>query len=74
MQARIASGLLREADDALGRALAMATFELHRGRPELINELPALVGAVTSDGVQAAAAGLRAQGRAVLELHAGAAS
>ncbi|SBW19427.1 peptidase M16 domain-containing protein [Candidatus Protofrankia californiensis] len=74
VQARIASGLLREADDALGRALAMATFELHRGRPELINELPALVGAVTSDDVQAAAAALRAPGRAVLELRAGAAS
>ncbi len=52
----------------------MATFELHRGRPELINELPGLVGAVTSDEVRAAAAALRAQGRAVLELRAGAAS
>ncbi len=74
VQSRIVSGLLREADDALGRALGMATFELHRGRPELINELPGLVGAVTSDEVRAAAAALRAQGRAVLELRAGAAS
>ncbi|WP_322754078.1 pitrilysin family protein [Frankia sp. Cas3] len=74
VQSRIVAGLLREADDALGRALGMATFELHRGRPELINELPGLVGAVTSDEVRAAAAALRAQGRAVLELRAGAAS
>ncbi|WP_250280032.1 pitrilysin family protein [Frankia sp. Cppng1_Ct_nod] len=74
VQARIASGLLREADDALGRALTMAAFELHRGRPELLNELPGLVAAVTSDSVRAAAAGLRAQGRAVLELRAGAIS
>jgi predicted Zn-dependent peptidase len=74
VKARIASGLLREADDALGRALAMATFELHRGRPELINELPAIIGSVTGADVQAAAAALRAQGRSVLELRAGASS
>jgi predicted Zn-dependent peptidase len=74
VQARVASSLLREADDALGRALAMATFELHRGRPELLNELPGLLAAVTGDAVAGAAAALRTQGRAVLELHAGAAS
>jgi len=47
IQARLVSGLLREADDALGRALAMSVFELQRGRPELVNELPAAFAAVT---------------------------
>jgi predicted Zn-dependent peptidase len=74
VQARVASALLREADDALGRALAMATFELHRGRPELLNELPAMLAAVTDADLRAAAAALRTQGRSVLELRAGAAS
>jgi len=73
VRARAASGLLREADDALRRALAMASFELHQGRPELVNELPALLGAVSPADVAAAAATLRAQHRAVLELRAGAA-
>ncbi|MDT3441185.1 MULTISPECIES: pitrilysin family protein [unclassified Pseudofrankia] len=74
IRARVASGLLREADDALGRALAFGAFELHRGRPETLNELPALLSEVTGDDVAAAAAALRAQGRSVLELKAGAAS
>ncbi|OHV37419.1 MULTISPECIES: M16 family metallopeptidase [Pseudofrankia] len=74
VRARVASGLLREADDALGRALAFGAFELHRGRPEMLNELPALLSEVTGDAVAAAAAALRAQGRSVLELKAGAAS
>lgn len=72
VRARVASGLLREADDALGRALAFGAFELHRGRPETLNELPALLSDVTGDAVAAAAAALRTQGRSVLELQAGA--
>ncbi|MBX6391331.1 MAG: insulinase family protein [Frankia sp.] len=74
VRARVASALLREADDALGRALALGAFELHRGRPELLNELPGLLAEVGADAVAAAAASLRAQGRSVLELRAGAAS
>ncbi|ABW10387.1 peptidase M16 domain protein [Parafrankia sp. EAN1pec] len=73
VQAQVASAILRESDDALGRALAMATFELHRGRPELLNELPGLLSEVTADAVAAAAGALRTQGRSVLELRAGAA-
>ena len=72
VRARVASGLLREADDALGRALALGAFELHRARPELLNELPRLLAEVDGEAVAAAAAGLRAQGRSVLELRAGA--
>jgi predicted Zn-dependent peptidase len=74
VQARVASLLLREADDALSRALAFGAYELHRGRPEMLNELPALLSEVTGDAVAAAAAALRAQGRSVLELRAGAAA
>jgi len=74
VRARVASGLLREADDALGRALALGAFELHRGRPQMLNELPALLSEVTGDTVAAAAAALRTQGRSVLELKAGASS
>jgi predicted Zn-dependent peptidase len=74
VRARVASGLLREADDALGRALAFGAFELHRGRPEMLNELPALLAEVGADAVSAAAAALREQGRSVLELRAGAAA
>ncbi|ETA01283.1 putative Zn-dependent peptidase [Frankia casuarinae] len=74
VQARVASSLLRESDDALGRALAMAVHELQRGRPELVNELPAELSAVTGQAVAAAARTLLDQGRSVLELRAGAAS
>jgi len=74
VRARVASVLLREADDALGRALALGAFELHRGRPEMLNELPKLLCAVPGEAVAAAAAALRAQGRSVLELKAGATS
>lgn len=70
----MASSLLRESDDALGRALAMAVHELQRGRPELVNELPAELSAVTGQAVAAAARTLLDQGRSVLELRAGAAS
>ncbi|KPM57401.1 peptidase M16 [Frankia sp. CcI49] len=73
VRAQVAAGILRESDDALGRALKIATFELHRGRPELLNELPGLLAEVTGEAVAAAAGALRAQGRAVLELRAGAA-
>ncbi|WP_372511980.1 M16 family metallopeptidase [Frankia umida] len=73
VQARVVSSLLREADDALGRAMSIAVHELRRGRPELVNELPAEFAAVTADEVTAAAASLLDQGRSVLELEAGAA-
>ncbi|MCL9758389.1 pitrilysin family protein [Frankia sp. AiPa1] len=74
VQARVASSLLREADDALSRGMAMGVHELRRGRPELLNELPGELAAVTAEAVGAAAGSLLTQGRSVLELHAGAAS
>jgi predicted Zn-dependent peptidase len=72
VQARLVAGLLREADETLARASGVATHELYHGRPELINELPVLLGEVDAGAVSAAAASLRGQGRSVLELLAGA--
>ncbi|MEV4707256.1 pitrilysin family protein [Actinoplanes sp. NPDC049316] len=71
-QARMATHLLRDTDAVLGRALPMAVLELQRGRPELLNELPRLVGEVTEAQVVAAAATLRPEGRATVEVVPGA--
>ncbi|GGQ40041.1 M16 family metallopeptidase [Couchioplanes azureus] len=67
-QARMATHLLRDTDAVLGRALPMAVLELQRGRPELLNELPKLVGEVTEAQIVAAAATLRPEGRATVEV------
>ncbi|HEV2088326.1 MAG TPA: pitrilysin family protein [Cryptosporangiaceae bacterium] len=68
VQARLAAHLLREVDPVLGRTLTMAVLEQQRGRAELVNELPRRVGEVTADQLVAAAATLRPQRRAVLEI------
>ena len=72
-QARMATHLLRDTDAVLGRALPMAALEQQRGRPELLNELPRLVGEVSEQQIVAAAATLRPERRATIELIAGAA-
>ncbi len=66
--ARMVSRYLREVDPVLGRATQAAVFEQQRGRAELLNELPGLLAAVTANEVQAAAATLGRDNRAVLEL------
>ncbi|MEU8814446.1 pitrilysin family protein [Actinoplanes sp. NPDC048796] len=71
-QARIATHLLRDTDPVLGRALPMAVLELQRGRPEMLNELPKLVGEVTEAQIVAAAATLRPERRATVEVIPGA--
>jgi len=71
-QARMATHLLRDTDAVLGRALPMAALEQQRGRPELLNELPRLVGEVTEAQIVAAAATLRPERRATIELIPGA--
>jgi predicted Zn-dependent peptidase len=71
-QARMATHLLRDTDAVLGRALPMAALEQQRGRPELLNELPRLVGEVTEAQIVAAAAALRPERRATIELIPGA--
>lgn len=70
-QARMATHLLRDTDAVLGRALRMAVLEQQRGEPGLLNDLPRLVGEVTEEQVQAAAATLRPERRAAIEVIAG---
>lgn len=72
--ARIAAQLLRDVDSVLGRTLMLAVLEQQHGRAELLGELPGMVAAVTDEQVRAAAASLRPERRAVLELRAGAAA
>jgi predicted Zn-dependent peptidase len=52
----------------------MAVLELQRGRPELLNELPKLIGEVTEAQITAAAAALRPENRATVEVVPGAAA
>jgi predicted Zn-dependent peptidase len=74
VQARMATHLLRDTDAVLGRALQMAVLEQQRGAPELLNDLPRLVGEVTEPAVRDAAARLTADRRATVEVIAGAGS
>ena len=69
--ARIVSRYYRDLDPVLGRATAMSVLEQQRGRAELVNELPQLYRDVTPQSVQDAAAALRPDNRAVLELRPG---
>lgn len=71
VRTRLISVLVRDLDAVLSRTLEFAKFELLHGRAELITELPARLAAVTEDDVRAAAAQLRPDRRAVLELVAG---
>ena len=71
VRTRTVSVLFREMDAVLSRALEFAKFELIFGRAELISELPDRLTAVTAADVQAAAAALSPERRAVVELIAG---
>ncbi|WP_229071457.1 pitrilysin family protein [Actinoplanes sp. DH11] len=71
-QARMATRLLQGTDDVLGRAQPMAVLELQRGRPGLLNDLPKLVSEVTAEQIVAAAATLRPENRASVEVIPGA--
>jgi len=68
VQARIAAHLLRELDPVLGRMLAFSVFDRQRGDPGLVADLPRRLAAVTADQLLAAAATLRPDRRAVLEV------
>ncbi len=67
-QARMATHLLRDTDAVLGRSLTIAGLELVHGDPALVNDLPRLVGEVTAGQVEQAAATLRADRRASVEV------
>ncbi|HEX5118695.1 MAG TPA: pitrilysin family protein [Pseudonocardiaceae bacterium] len=69
--ARWTAGLHRDHDRIVSRTLAYGSLELMHGKPELVDELPAKVAAVTAADVAAAAKSLRPDGRAVLILKAG---
>ncbi|GGN50208.1 putative Zn-dependent peptidase [Actinoplanes campanulatus] len=71
-QARMATRLLHGTDDVLGRALPMAVLELQRGRPEMLNDLPKLISEVRAEQIVAAAATLRPERRASVEVIPGA--
>ena len=66
--ARMATHLLRDTDAVLGRALRMAVLEQQRGNAALINDLPRLLGEVTEEQIRSAAALLRPQRRASVEV------
>ena len=68
VRARLAAQMFRDVDPVLGRTLQLAAFEQQHGRGELLGELPVLLSDVTEDQVRAAAATLRPDRRAVLEL------
>jgi zinc protease len=70
--ARFVGRQLRRADSVLGRALPLSILEQQRGCPKLVNELPVRLAEVPAEAVAAAAATLRPDDRAVLELRAGA--
>jgi predicted Zn-dependent peptidase len=66
--ARMTARYLRDLDPVMGRAQQLSVFEQQRDRAELVNELPEHLEQVTAAAVQAAAAALRPDNRALLEL------
>jgi predicted Zn-dependent peptidase len=67
----VAAKVLRAGAAPHARAVRMAVYELLRGRPELVNELPGLIGAVSEEAMREAAARLRPDRRASVEAVAG---
>jgi zinc protease len=67
-QARLITHLLRDSDTVLNRGHTMAILEMQRGDPELANQLPRLIAEVTPEQLVAAAAMLRADRRAAVEV------
>ena len=71
VRTRLLSVLFRELDAVISRTLEFAKLELIYGRAEMVTELPERLNAVTEEQIRAAAAELRPERRAVLELIAG---
>jgi predicted Zn-dependent peptidase len=74
VRTRLLSVLFRDLDAVISRTLEFGKFELIHGRAELIAELPERLAATSVADVQRAAAALRPDRRAVLELVAGGAA
>jgi len=69
------SGHLRHLDNVLQRAMEIGMLEQQRGRAELVNELPGLLGEISADAVVGVAdRWIRGTGRAVLEVVPGGAA
>jgi predicted Zn-dependent peptidase len=73
-QARMATHLLHDLDGVLNRGLRMAVIEQQRGDASLVNQLPKLLTEVTEEQVVAAAATLRAERRATVQVNPGGAA
>jgi predicted Zn-dependent peptidase len=71
VRARLLAQVFRDLDPVLGRTQALAAAELVHGRAELMAELPGRLADVSADQVCAAAATLRPDRRAVLEVAPG---
>ncbi len=71
VRTRLVSVLLRDLDSVTSRTLNLAKYELIHGRAELAEELPVRIAALTDADISSAAATLRPERRAVLELIAG---
>lgn len=71
VRTRVTATLLRELDPVMSRTLSFAKFELIHGDAGLVAQIPQRLAAVSEDAVRAAAAALRPDSRAVLELIAG---
>lgn len=69
--ARLEAQLLRRLDHVMGRALQLGMFQLVRGDAAALDELFGRLRQVRGDDVAAAAAALRPDRRAILELRAG---
>ncbi len=72
--ARLVANLLRDLDHVVNRATTAATLELIHGDASLINDLPQMLAAVTPEQIRAAAASLRPERRASLEVIPGGAA
>jgi zinc protease len=72
--ARMSTHLLRDADTVLNRALHNAVLELQRGDASIADDIPRLLTEVTEDQVRAAAASMRPDRRALVEVVPGGAS
>lgn len=73
-QARMATHLLRGTDLVISRTLTMGVLEVVHADPALINSLPRMLGEVTAEQVVHAAATLRRDRRAAIEVVPGGAS
>jgi len=72
VKVRLASIVSRELDQVMNRCLEFAKFETVFGDAGMILRLPALLAEVDEEGIRAAAASLRPDSRAVVELVPGA--